>query len=392
MDKKSVGIVVAIGVILLGIIIAIFIYDGAVNTTIADVNGTKYDKSDFESYLKVWQYENGDTAIDMDEKFETYKVYKLYTQYTDLYDIELPSGEKVTELTDTEKIKVETEYNLSESEYMRVKTEIAEVDYLFNNLQDYWKVSDEEYKEHQAGNEDLFKTYDYRVMQVLVKDAEEKSGDVSGESLSGDVSGEVSGEVTVDNSEEARKNEAKSRAVEALAKVQSGDSFEEVAKEYGSSRIVYTPAGYSVINGTLESISGLYMEDYLWEENVIKALQTLEKGEYSEIYEGEGDYMFVYLEDIRDGLDKAESNLYKRQIANEHIQGEARIVGNKIVLRSIDLEKLIPALTKEVKESGDVNKDTQDNTNKETTSGDNNVSGEVKETVSGEIKLSGDVE
>lgn len=392
MDKKSVGIVVAIGVILLGIIIAIFIYDGAVNTTIADVNGTKYDKSDFESYLKVWQYENGDTAIDMDEKFETYKVYKLYTQYTDLYDIELPSGEKVTELTDTEKIKVETEYNLSESEYMRVKTEIAEVDYLFNNLQDYWKVSDEEYKEHQAGNEDLFKTYDYRVMQVLVKDAEEKSGDVSGESLSGDVSGEVSGEVTVDNSEEARKNEAKSRAVEALAKVQSGDSFEEVAKEYGSSRIVYTPAGYSVINGTLESISGLYMEDYLWEENVIKALQTLEKGEYSEIYEGEGYYMFVYLEDIRDGLDKAESNLYKRQIANEHIQGEARIVGNKIVLRSIDLEKLIPALTKEVKESGDVNKDTQDNTNKETTSGDNNVSGEVKETVSGEIKLSGDVE
>lgn len=379
MDKKSIGTVVAIGIILLGIIIAVFVYDGAVNTTIVDVNGTKYDKSDFESYLKVWQYENGDTAVDMDEKFETYKVYKLYTQYTDLYDIELPSGEKVTELTDTEKTKVETEYNLSESEYMRVKTEIAEVDYLFNNLQDYWIVSDEEYKEHQTGNEDMFKTYDYRVMQVPVKAAEEKSGDVSGESLSGDVSG--------DNSEEARKIEAKSRAVEALAKVKSGDSFEEVAKEYGTSRIVYTPAGYSVINGTLESISGLYMEDYLWEENVIKALKTLNKGEYSEIYENEGSYMFVYLEDIRDGLDKAEANLYKRQIANEHIQGEARIVDNKIVLRSIDLEELIPTLTK-VETSGDESK----KESKEENNGSNASSGEIKESVSGEIELSGDAE
>ena len=59
MDKKSIGVVSVIGVILLGIIVAIFVYDGAINTTIADVNGTKYDKSDFESYLKVWQYSVG---------------------------------------------------------------------------------------------------------------------------------------------------------------------------------------------------------------------------------------------------------------------------------------------------------------------------------------------
>lgn len=380
MDKKSIGVVSVIGVILLGIIIAIFVYDNAINTTIADVNGTKYDKSDFESYLKVWQYENGDTPVDVAELFEEYKGYKLYAQYADLYDLELPSGEKVTALTDTEKEKIQTDYNLTENEYMRVKTEMAEVMYLINNLPNYFIISDEEYDELAELNKDSFVTYDYRVMQVPVKEEEKPSGDVSGDAANV-------------KTEAERKTEAKSKAVEALAKVKSGDKFEDVAKDYGTGRFVYTPTGYSYINGTLESVSKLYMEKYLGAEafiqadpNIMKSLKELNKGEYSEIYEADSYYMFVYLENIRDGLDEDEKKVFKTEVAQNHIVSEAKVTGNNIVLKSIDLEKLIPALTK-VKTSGDEVKEDND-----TSTNTNTTSGEVKETVSGEIKLSGDAQ
>lgn len=366
MDKKTLGIVIALGVVLLGIIIAVFLYDAKLNTTIAEVNGVKYDKSDFESYLKVWQYENGDTAVDIDTMFNNYKAYKLYSQYVDNYHVELPSGEQVTAPEEAEITKLATDYNLSESEYMRVKTEIATVDYLFENLQNYWIVSDEEYNSHKEGNEDKFKMYDYRVMQVVVESAPQTSGDVSGDvsgdasgDVSSNVSGDISGDAVVDNSEEARKNRAKAKAVEALAKVKSGDSFEEVAKEYGTSRIVFAGGGYNIVNGTLESVSGLYMDSYVT-GNVLEALQTLNVGEYSEIYEEDSYYTFVYLENIREGLDEYDENTYKKSIANEHIQGEALIVDNKITLKSIDLEKLIPAVANIGNTSGDSATDEHD--------------------------------
>lgn len=335
MDKKSIIVVGILGVILLAIIGAVFIYDGKINTNIVEINGEKYSKSDFESYVKVWQYGNGSTPVDMDTMFSNYQVYKLYSQYVEKYNIELPSGEQVSGLTDADKAKLEKDYNLSESEYMRVQTEISKVDYLFANLQEYWIVSDEEYNTHQAGNEDKFKMYDYRVMQVAVEAAPEKSGDVSGEE-SGDISG--------DTSEQARKDAAKSKAVTALAKVKSGDKFEDVAKEYGTTRITYTNGGYSIVNGTLETISGLYMESYLWDANIIKALQTLKPGEYSEIYESDSSYLFVYLEKIREGLDESDANAFKRQIGNEHIQGSAVIVPNRITFKSVKLNELVPAI------------------------------------------------
>lgn len=378
MDKKSLAIVVILGVVLIGIIVAAFVYDGAINTTILEVNGTKYDKKDFESYLKVWQYENGEEAVEMDTMFSQYQVYKLYSQYVDKYGIELPSGEKVTVPEEADITKLAEDYNLSKDEYMKTKTEIATVDYLFANLQDYWHVSDADYEEHKGENADKFKMYDYRIMQVSVEQPKETSGDISG-----DASGDVSG----DNSEQARKDAAKSRAVEALAKVKSGDSFEEVAKEYGTNRITYNGSGYSVVNGNIESVSGLYMEDYIYEEDVLSALTTLKVGEYSEIYDNDTSYMFVYLENIREGLDEADDNTYRRQIANEHIQGEARVVSNKITLKSIDLEKLIPALIKVDKASGDVVEDEHNHEHTEDASGEeieDAASGELNETVGGE--------
>lgn len=390
MDKKQLGVVIALGVILLGIIIAVFVYDAKLNTSILEVNGIKYDVSDFESYLKVWQYENGEEPIDIDSMFSTYKLYKLYSQYAEKYHVKLSSENEVKALTDSEITKLAEDYALTESEYMRVKEEMALVDELYANLQDYYIISDEEYNEHKEGNEDKFKMYDYRVMQIAVEEAEETSGDtlsgdtISGDVNSGDMSGDISGDTASDNGEQARKDVAMSKAVEALAKVKSGDSFEEVAKEYGTYRFVYTPSGYNVVNGTLETVSGLYMEQYVWDTNIIEALTTLQKGEYSQIYEGDSAYTFVYLEDVREGLDETNDNLYKREIGNEHIQGEAVVVdGNRFILKSIRLEKLIPILAKEKEESGD-------------TSGDiSNVSGEQNqmssgEVVSGEIMVSGE--
>jgi len=367
MDKKSLAVVVVLGIVLIGIIIGVFVYDANANSTIAEINRVKYNKSDFESYLKVWQYENGEEPVDLDEMYNNYKIYKLYTQYADNYHVELPSGEKVSTLTESEITKLSEKYALTENEYMRVKTEIAEVDYLFANLQDYWIVSDEEYESHKGANADLFKMYDYRVMQVNVEQPEEKSGDVSG-----DISGDEA--ISGDSDEQIRKNNAKSKAVEALAKVKSGDSFEEVAKEYGASRITYSNGGYTIVNGTKETVSGLFMNSYVWDQNIIKALTTLKKGEYSEIYESEGYYMFVYLEDIREGLDKEDENNYKRQIANEHIQSEALMVDNRIALKRIKVEKLIPILNKEIKE--DISGET--NGAEEVISGDGSLSGEAQ--------------
>lgn len=378
MDKKTLGVVVALGILLLGIIVAVFIYDAALNTVILDVNGTKYDKSDFESYLKVWQYENGEEALDLDQTFSNYQIYKLYSQYIDHYDVKLDSENEVKELTDTEKTTLETDYNLTESEYTRVKTEIALVDQLYGDLHKYYTVSDADYEEHKGENADKFKMYDYRVLQVAVEQPEEESGDnlevnVSDENLSGDTLKAIE--------EQIRKDEAKSKAVEALAKVQSGDKFEDVAKEYGVNRIAYSQGGYTVVNGTLETVSALYMEDFIWDEDVIEALNTLQKGEYSEIYEGDSSYSFVYLEDVREGLDEYDDNLYRRQIANEHIQGEAIIVPNKITLKSIKPEKLIPALTKEASKD-----DEEEHDHDHEAETNQTTSGEV---VSGEITVNG---
>lgn len=386
MDKKTLGVVIALGILLVGIIVAVFIYDAALNTVVLDVNGVKYDKSDFESYLKVWQYENGEEALDLDQTFSNYQIYKLYSQYIEHYGVKLDSENEVKELTDAEKTKLETDYNLTENEYMRVKTEITLVDQLYGDLHKYYNVSDEDYEEHKGENADKFKMYDYRVLQVAVEAPEEKSGDVSGDNLEVNVSGEtLSGDALKAIEEQVRKDAAKSKAVEALAKVQSGDKFEDVAKEYGVNRIAYSQGGYTVVNGTLESVSGLYMEDFLWDENVIKALNTLKKGEYSEIFEDESSYSFVYLEDIREGLDEYDDNLYRRQIANEHIQGEAIMVPNKITLKSIKLEKLIPALTKE-KVSGDEVEENHDDHDHE---GETNQS-TSGEAISGEIIVSGE--
>lgn len=386
MDKKTLGAVIAIGILLVGIIVAVFIYDAKLNTTILEVNGTKYDKSDFESYLKVWQYENGDEEISIDDSFANYEIYKLFSQYVEHYDVKLKSENEVKELTDTEKTTLETEYNLTENEYMRVKEEIALVDQLYANLHEYYKVSDADYEEHKGDNGDKFKMYDYRIMQVAVEDAKEESGDsMSGDTISGDVSGDISGDTTVDNSEEARKNAAKSRAVEALAKVKSGDNFEEVAKEYGVNRIAYSAGGYNIVNGTLETVSALYIDQFLWDEDVINALNTLEKGEYSEIFEGDSSYTFVYLEDIREGLDEYDDNMYRRQIGNEHIQGEAIVVPNKITLKSINLKKLIPVLANKIETSGDEehNHDEENHVHE----GD---SAEINQTTSGEA-ISGEI-
>lgn len=390
MEKKTLGVVIALGILLVGIIVAVFIYDAALNTVVLDVNGVKYDKSDFESYLKVWQYENGEEALDLDQTFSNYQIYKLYSQYIDHYGVKLNSENEVKELTDTEKNTLETDYNLTESEYTRVKTEIALVDQLYGDLHKYYTVSDADYEEHKGENADKFKMYDYRVLQVAVEQPKEESGDSSGDSLEINVSGEIlSGDALKAIEEQVRKDEAKSKAVEALAKVQSGDKFEDVAKEYGVNRIAYSQGGYSVVNGTLESISALYMEDFIWDENVIKALNTLQKGEYSEIYEGDSSYSFVYLEDVRDGLDEYDDNLYRKQIANEHIQGEAIIVPNKITLKSIKLDKIIPALIKEVPSGDEEEHDHEHEEAEDSANTNQTASGEV---VSGEIIVSGENE
>ena len=63
MDKKTLGVVIALGLLLVGIIVSVFVYEAALNTVILDVNGVKYDKSDYESYLKVWEYENGEEDL-----------------------------------------------------------------------------------------------------------------------------------------------------------------------------------------------------------------------------------------------------------------------------------------------------------------------------------------
>ena len=380
MDKKSLVIVIILGVILVGVIAAAFLYDGVFNTTVLEVNGVKYSQADYESYLKVYQYENGSEAVDKSAIYDNFVAYKLYSQYVDRYHVELPSGEKVTEPTEAEIAKLSEDYNLSKEEYMRVKTELATVDYLFANLHNYWIVSEEEYNEHKQGNEDLFKMYDYRVLQVPVEQPSEESGDKSGDQIS------PSGEnLTEEEKAQIRKDTAKSRAVEALAKVKSGDKFEDVANEYGTMRIVISNGGYSIVNGNKESVSGLYLHESGLDANTITAITTMEKGEYSEIFENEGSFSFVYLEDIRDGLDEYDKNTFKRQIANEHIHGEAIKIENKMFLRNINLKDLVPALEKA---SGDVIVDEHDHDHEHedveiTISGDNTVtnstSGEVVE-------------
>ncbi len=379
MEKKSIVAAVVAGILIVGVIIAVLVYDGFVNTVILEVNGVKYDKSDFESYLKVYQYEKGKEAVDIDEEFDTYQIYKLYSQYVDMYQLKLDEENKIAELTDSEKEKLEKEYALSESEYKRVKTEIALVDQLWRSLGDYYKIPDEIYEaykaekvehamEHGLSEDQVFKTYQYRVMQVPVPDAPETSGDtisgdkensgdtntsgnlLSGEQNSGNsFSGDNGSGETLSKEEVAKKQrqaETKAKAEEALAKVKAGEKFEEVAKEYGTMRIVFSASGYQVVNGGIETVSGLYMDDYVYDEDILDALRTLKAGEYSKIYESENSYTFVYMEKIEDGIDKDSENTFKREIANELIQTSAVIVRDKIILKSIDIEKLIPALTK----------------------------------------------
>lgn len=412
MDKKSLIAVIFLVAILVAIVVVVFIYDGTMNTTVLEVNGVKYDVTDFENYLKVRQYEAGETPVVIDDEFSTYQVYKLFAQYAKSKNVKLPAENAVPELTEDEYATLSTDYNLSKEDYMNTKTEIALVDYVYANLQDFYDLSDEEYNSHISASTapDPEKMYYYRIMQVAVEAAdtteevsgETLSGDVSGNSLSGDVSGEISGDASGDlvDDEQVRKNAAMSKAVEALARVKSGDNFEAVAEEYGSSRLIFTPDGsIDIVNGKQEVISGYYMDDYVMDTDIINALRTLNLGEYSEIFESSTgtSYCFVYLEDVKEGLEGADRSAFVKEIANEHIQGNAVVVPNRFPLKSIKLEELIPALAKaniDTQTSGDVlSGDVSGESNPTETSGDvsNNVSGDTSSNTSGEELNGGDV-
>ena len=78
---------------------------------------------------------------------------------------------------------------------------------------------------------------------------------------------------------------------------------------------------------------------------------NVEKGEFSEIFETDDSIAFVYIEDIRDGLEGADLDDFRNNSANYYISINSETVSNRAVARRADFDKLPAVIAQKEAES-----------------------------------------
>ncbi|MBR3280666.1 MAG: hypothetical protein IKI57_02295 [Clostridia bacterium] len=409
--EKSKIIILIIGLfVIVGAIIALIAAD-ANDTTVLTIGKSTYDLADFASYGKVWYYEdNSQYTESYDTMLSQFYISKLYNKWAENAGVELESGEMPAPLESGDEEILLRDYNLTADEYYRVQKEIALKDKLRNDSYNLGKVPEgvQDYyfsylnqsptylrnayalslDEGQKA-EDLAKTVDYRVFMVPI---EHPSGDTSG-----DVSGDVSGEV-VDPEVTATLN-AKLKAQEAMASIKQGIEEGKTVEEaftfanVGYEEVTRYAVGLDYIgsfsqiaNGELSTLSKLFATraiegSYTYMFGLIPtelataiedAVLNQDKGTFSDIVMSNDYAIFIYVEDVRDGFEGTDLEVFNIESANCYIELYYENVSNKAIARKAKLEELPGVIAKKAAEEAQnqENSESGDAIVEETSSGD----------------------
>ena len=395
MNSRNIIICAIAGILIIGLVIFLFVGD-ATNDTILKVGDQEYSLSDFESYVKVWNYENDSSKSSVDDMYKNFQSYKVYVARAEKAGVELESGEKPESLTSGDVQTLLDDYNLTADEYYRVKTEMAKANKLYDAPYKYAKISSDYYTNYKESlvesNPNVYDMFEYRVVEIPVEPEitveEELSGDVTSETAL--VSGETSGEKA------ARKlAEAKEKAGEVLelakkfVSLQSGDSaesilaslkeiipqtsenetdnlFDYIGENTTTNRYTQNTSGFNAVaNGGLDTASRLYITEdmtgdssYLamfglgdFSKAIVEKVLELNEGEFSDLFESPDGYAFVYMEKITHELSEDEETRLNDELANVYIGQNSQMTFNKTLVKTIDLEKLMPKVARDAEEA-----------------------------------------
>lgn len=331
MDKKTgiiLGIIAAIVVVLVAMV---FVMDSKVETmdknTILVVEGENYTIDEFQKFAKIINHEeSGDITKKMTEEetmsmLDAFLIQKIYLNAAKKHNIELESGDKANFESDYEDdIVAFNSGDISKEDFIKYETETALVEKLQRNIGDYYTLPDDIYEEIKESfkGEDLYKTYGFRLMQIPYEVP--KSGE------SGDI-------VEEDEEKEDLSRETQLKVAEdVLARIKSGESFEELAKEYGSTRFTFKGNEYTLVNGTLEYTTSPLLESKLNNEKIYNAVLKMNSGDLSEIIEDEEytSFNIVKLESLEEGFVGEGEEEIKTILLNEY--------ANDIVAQGVKFE------------------------------------------------------
>lgn len=305
MDKKTaitLGIIVALMVVL---ITAVFVMDAGTEkvdkNTIITVENEPYTVQEFEQFAKILNYEeSGDINIKMTETetlsmLDRFLQQKIYLKAAKSHDIVLDSGDIGDYSGDYDDDKdVYQGANVSKEYYVQYNTEKDLVEELQINFSEYYTLDDERYTTIKDSFEenDMYKTYEFRLMMIPYEVP--TSGDEETDILE-DESGE-----TEDLSKEAQLKVAE----DVLARIKSGESFEELSKEFGSTRLTFEGNQYTLVNGDKEYATSPLLESKLNNHEVYDKALEMNSGDISEIIDDEDDTAFYILkiESLQDGF------------------------------------------------------------------------------------------
>ena len=250
MDKKTgiiLGIISAIVVIL---VVMVFVMDSKVEpmdkNTILVVEGENYTIDEFQKFAKIINHEeSGDITKKMTEEetmsmLDAFLIQKIYLNAAKKHNITLESGDTANFESDFEDDAIAfASGDISKEDFIKYQTETALVQKLQNNIGDYYTLPDDIYNQIKDSfiSENLYKTYGFRLMQIPY-DAPK-----SGESGETDI---------LDKDEEEKEDLSRETqlklAESVLQRIKSGESFEELSKEYGSSRLTFKGSEYTLVH------------------------------------------------------------------------------------------------------------------------------------------------
>ena len=324
MDKKTgiiLGIIAAVVVVLLTVV---FVVDANTeklgSDTIFVVNGEKYSTEEFKDFVRIAYNESGDINAEV-SYHDAESLLNNFMTNKILYNAAVSCGVKI----DEEALKTyEDEYSgdeavllaagVSKDDYMKHKEEEEMIQTMQYDYTTYFTLPDDIYEEERALYETngMYNTYEFRLMSIPYE--EKVSGDESGDEI----------DVLESGDKEDLSKEAQLKVAEdVLSRIKSGEDFEGLAKEYGSSLYFFMDNGiYMTKNGEIEYATTPMLERKLFgNQELINTIKSMQSGDLSEIIVDESNSRFQILkvEKVEDGfVGEAEKEL-KEYILGNHL-------------------------------------------------------------------------
>jgi hypothetical protein len=320
-------------ILVIGLVTAMYYMDETQTTYLVKINDLAYEKEDFNKFLAILQYEKemqnktnakeGTEVEPVDMVSLKKEAYSSYLEQNVYYQKAIEKGVKVTEETKTylndfyddektDKVRL-AELGITRDDYMNIYSKSSIVQEFTNNIASYYELPNDTLNQYlnQEAIQKLSNMMDVRIMQFNVK-------------------------------EDAKKEDVKAKAQSILDKAKAGEDFETLAKENADSRLVASGDSYVVKNGEIETVAQIFLGELFTTQEVQEAVLKLNAGEFSEVYEQDGAYIFVKVEKITEGLTeeakKKIKDLITKDYAVQAIKSTTQIIENKPLLKEMGLK------------------------------------------------------